>query len=167
MRRIGHASAFAIKGHRIQARAPMPNPTAPNPTTPNAPAKTTAPPAALSSAQRRNLRAQAHHLEPVVQVGHHGVTDAVLKQVIEQLRAHELIKVRLHEPEDKQSMAAALAGGTGSTLCGLVGHTAILYKRHPTQPKSFSPQSAEKAEKAEKRSKARKQQKAAKSRRRR
>lgn len=97
--------------------------------------KTAAPPAVLSSADRRNLRGQAHHLEPVVQVGHSGVTDGVLKQVAEQLRAHELIKVRLHEPEDKQAMADALAAGTGSALCGLVGHTAILYKRHPREPK--------------------------------
>ena len=105
--------------------------------TPKAPEtkKTLAPPAALSSADRRNLRAQAHHLEPVVQVGHSGVTDAVLKEATEQLRAHELIKVRLHEPEDKHGMADALAAGTGATLCGLVGHTAILYKRHPKQPK--------------------------------
>jgi RNA-binding protein len=122
----------------------MPNPTTPKPSTPTGTAKTIAPPAALSSAQRRNLRAQAHHLEPVVHVGHHGVTDAVLKEVAEQLVAHELIKVRLHEPEDKQAMAAALAGGTASTLCGLVGHTAILYKRHPTQPKSFKADQPEK-----------------------
>lgn len=102
--------------------------------------KTVAPPVALSSADRRNLRAQAHHLEPVVQVGHSGVTDAVLKEVIEQLRAHELIKVRLHEPEDKRAMADTLAAGSGSALCGLVGHTAILYKRHPKEPKvSFQP----------------------------
>jgi RNA-binding protein len=114
-----------------------------------------------STAERRKLRAQAHHLEPVVHVGHHGVTDAVLKEVKEQLAAHELIKVRLHEPEDKQGMADALAGGTASTLCGLVGHTAILYKKHPTQPRSFKPQAPDKPAK---RGKAKK--KAGKSRRR-
>ena len=106
-------------------------------------ARTPKAPAALSSAERRNLRAQAHHLEPVVHVGHQGVTDPVLKEVKEQLLAHELIKVRLHEPEDKQGMADALAAGTGATLCGLVGHTAILYKKHPKQPRSFKPQPPE------------------------
>jgi len=89
----------------------------------------------LSSAQRRSLRALAHSLEPVVQVGHQGVTDAVLAAVRDALLAHELIKVRMHEPEDKNGMSEALAAGTGSTLCGLVGHTAILYKRHPQLPK--------------------------------
>jgi RNA-binding protein len=139
MRRIGHAPAFAIKGHRIQARAPMKTKaTTQKPDKADKPGnRETKPaaPAALSSADRRSLRAQAHHLEPVVQVGHHGVTDGVIAAVKEALRAHELIKVRLHEPEDKQGMADTLAAGSGSTLCGLVGHTAILYKRHPKEPK--------------------------------
>ena len=91
--------------------------------------------ASLTSAQTRSLRALAHHLEPVVQVGHQGVTDGVLKAVAIALRTHELIKVRLHEPEDKKAMAEALSQGTGATLCGLVGHTAILYKRHPKEPR--------------------------------
>jgi RNA-binding protein len=120
----------------------------PTPTTPKPP--TTKAPAALSSAERRNLRARAHHLEPVVHVGHHGVTDAVLKEVAEQLLAHELIKVRLHEPEDKQAMADALSAGTGASLCGLVGHTAILYKKHPKQPRSFKPEQLDKPKKPKK-----------------
>jgi RNA-binding protein len=156
MRRIGHAPAFAIKRQAIQARAPMTKPRAKAPTktkraprakapatNAKAPAGNGKPPAArthttfvaLSSAQRRGLRAQAHHLEPIVQVGHSGVTDGVIAAVREALRAHELIKVRLHEPEDKKGMAEALAAGSVSTLCGLVGHTAILYKRHPKLPK--------------------------------
>jgi RNA-binding protein len=89
----------------------------------------------LTSAQRRNLRGQAHHLEAVVHVGHAGVTEGVVKAVAEALLAHELIKVRLHEPEDKSGMAKALAEGTHATLCGLVGHTAILYRPHPERPR--------------------------------
>ena len=42
-----------------------------------------------------------------------------------------MIKVRLHEPEDKRAMAEALAKATSSALCGLVGHTVILYKPKP------------------------------------
>jgi RNA-binding protein len=153
MRRIGHAAAFAIKRQAIQARAPMTKPRAKAPatkkrsprakppaaktsaTSAKAPAQRSTPFVALTSAQRRGLRAQAHHLEPIVQVGHSGVTDGVIAAVREALRAHELIKVRLHEPEDKKGMADALAAASVSTLCGLVGHTAILYKRHPKEPK--------------------------------
>jgi len=90
---------------------------------------------ALTGRQRRALRAMAHALQPLVSVGHAGVTDSVLQAVDAALLSHELIKVRLHEPEDKRAMAAALADGTGASLCGLVGHTAILYRPHPDEPR--------------------------------
>lgn len=90
---------------------------------------------ALTSAQRRRLRALAHHLEPIVQVGYAGVTEGVLEALARALLDHELVKVRLHEPEDKQGMAQALATGCDATLCGLVGHTAILYRPHPEKPR--------------------------------
>ena len=92
-------------------------------------------PPALTGRQRRALRAMAHAMQPLVIVGHAGLTDAVLQAVDEALRSHELVKVRLHEPEDKRAMAAALAEGTGAALCGLVGHTAVLYRPHPDEPR--------------------------------
>lgn len=48
----------------------------------------------LTSAQRRELRAQAHHLEPVVMIGGDGLTGAVTKEAHAALNAHGLIKVR-------------------------------------------------------------------------
>ena len=76
----------------------------------------------------------AHTLEPVVHVGHAGVSDGVVRAVEQALLDHELIKVRLHEPADKKAEAEALAVATGSALCGLVGHTVILYRPHPDKP---------------------------------
>ena len=78
---------------------------------------------------------QAHRLDPVVHVGRGGVSDAVIRTVDEALRAHELIKIRLHEPEDKHAAADALAGGARAALCGLVGHTVVLYRPHPEHPR--------------------------------
>jgi len=89
----------------------------------------------LTGRQRKTLRGRAHRLQPVVLVGRDGVTDAVLRAVGEALTTHELVKVRLHEPEDKRSAAESLAEGTGAALCGLVGHTVILYRPHPERPK--------------------------------
>ena len=88
-----------------------------------------------SAAVRKQLRALAHALEPVVRVGQAGVTDGVVAAVSRALLDHELIKVRLYEPEDKAEMAVELASRCKATLCGLVGHTVILYKRHPERPK--------------------------------
>lgn len=89
----------------------------------------------LTGAQRRKLRALAHALSPVVQVGHGGVSAGVLGAIDRALLDHELIKVRLHEPEDKRALAAALASGSHAALCGLIGHTVVLYRPHPKKPK--------------------------------
>jgi RNA-binding protein len=94
-----------------------------------------APAPELTSRDRKSLRGRAHPLEPVVLVGQAGVTDAVLRAVDEALTAHELIKVRLHEPEDKRGSARDLAAGADAALCGLVGHTVILYRPHPERPR--------------------------------
>jgi RNA-binding protein len=84
--------------------------------------------------QRKYLRGLAHGLKPVVQVGQWGLTDKVVEQIQVQLLAHELIKVRLREPDDKKALAEEMAQRTGAELCGLVGHTAILYRPHPDEP---------------------------------
>lgn len=89
----------------------------------------------LSGPQRSHLRGLAHAHKPVVMVGKGGVTDNVVRQVAEALLSHELIKVKLNQPENKQAMASDLAERTGSALCGLLGHTVILYKAHPEKPK--------------------------------
>jgi RNA-binding protein len=49
----------------------------------------------ISAAERRALRAKAHHLHPVVSVGQHGLTPAVLHEIDVNLMAHELIKVKV------------------------------------------------------------------------
>jgi len=55
---------------------------------------------ALTPAERRDLRARAHRLEPVVSVGQHGLTPAVLHEIDINLTAHELIKVRVFADRD-------------------------------------------------------------------
>ncbi len=93
----------------------------------------------MKGSQRKYLRGLAHPLKPVVQVGQAGITEEVLAAVDTALTDHELIKVRLHEPEDKRRMAEDLAGGSGAALCGLVGHTVILYRAHPDKPRIVLP----------------------------
>jgi RNA-binding protein len=107
---------------RDESSKPMPDPARP-------PAPT------LDGAQRRHLRALAHPLKPVVTVGESGITPAVLAAVDAALATHELIKVRLREPEDKRASAAALAEAGHAALCGVVGHTVILYRPDPETPR--------------------------------
>jgi putative YhbY family RNA-binding protein len=49
----------------------------------------------LSPAERRQLRAKAHRLHPVVSIGQQGLTAGVLHEIDVNLLAHELIKVRV------------------------------------------------------------------------
>jgi RNA-binding protein len=71
----------------------------------------------------------------VVHVGSAGIGPPILDALEAALTDHELVKVRLHEPEDKKGLARALADQSGAALCGLVGHTAILYRAHPESPR--------------------------------
>jgi RNA-binding protein len=56
----------------------------------------------LSAAERRQLQARAHRLEPVVVIGTKGLTDEVVKEVDVALKAHELVKVRAAGLEREQ-----------------------------------------------------------------
>jgi len=49
----------------------------------------------LSSVQKKALRKKGYSLKPVVMIGQHGLTDAVLAEIDTALNAHELIKVRI------------------------------------------------------------------------
>lgn len=84
----------------------------------------------LTGKQKRFLRAEAHHLTPIFQVGKGGVNEQMLRQIEEALEARELIKVRILDncEMDKHEVAEALAKGTNSELVQLIGLTVVLYK---------------------------------------
>jgi RNA-binding protein len=90
----------------------------------------------LTGKQRRHLRALGHHLTAVLQIGHEGVTDAVVKQCDAQLDAHELIKVRVSEnaPEGRHGSSEELATKCGAHLAQVLGRTALLYRRRKKDP---------------------------------
>ena len=92
--------------------------------------------AQLTGTQKKHLRGLAHHLKPVVQVGKNGVTDPVLESIAQALDVHELIKVRLADPQGrKRELAEEIAGRSESVQVGLVGNVVTLYRRHPDPEK--------------------------------
>lgn len=88
----------------------------------------------LQGFQRRYLRKLAHPLRPVVLVGEGGVSPGVVSAIDDALHSHELIKVRLKQPGDKRGLARELAAASGAALCGVVGHTVILYRPDAEKP---------------------------------
>ncbi len=86
----------------------------------------------LRGADRRYLRGQAHHLDPVVHIGQQGLSEAVLSTIDENLTAQELIKIRFVDFKDqKKELSAQIAEELGAELAGTIGHIAILYRPHP------------------------------------
>ena len=94
-----------------------------------------APAPPLAGFQKRYLRALAQRLDPVVWVGDDGLTDGVVRSLREALAAHELVKVRMRAPADKRAAAAELAAAAGATLIHLIGHTVVLYRANPDEPR--------------------------------
>ncbi|MDY0000982.1 MAG: ribosome assembly RNA-binding protein YhbY [Polyangia bacterium] len=96
-----------------------------------------------SGKQRRYLRALAHDLKPVVQLGLKGLTESVLAQIDAQLEHHELIKVRLGSecPDGPDSVTAALADpgdderpGLRAEVVQAVGHVLVVYRPRKEKP---------------------------------
>ncbi|MDG2051947.1 MAG: YhbY family RNA-binding protein [Myxococcota bacterium] len=94
---------------------------------------------ALTGQQRKWLRGQAHALKPIVHIGEAGLSASVIEATRAALDRHELIKVRLQQPTDKRGTAQQISEQASATLCGLVGHTVILYRAHPENPKLVLP----------------------------
>src|SRR5215471_18841528 len=92
----------------------------------------------LTGKQRHHLRALAHHLDPVVQIGHDGVTAAVLAQIDAALSAHELIKVRVgaESPSDRDEAAEAIAAGTRAEIAQIIGRVVVVWRRRDTKKKA-------------------------------
>ncbi|MBI4809327.1 MAG: YhbY family RNA-binding protein [Nitrosomonadales bacterium] len=61
----------------------------------------------LSVTQRRDLKARAHALHPVVIIGNAGLTPAVLGEIERSLKSHDLMKIRVMN-DDRDARAAML-----------------------------------------------------------
>ena len=90
----------------------------------------------LTPSQREQLRSLAHHLKPLVFVGHQGVTEALIAAVDENLTARELIKVKFNDHKDeKRELSDEIVEKTESAMVGLLGNVLTLYRPHPQEEK--------------------------------
>ena len=85
---------------------------------------------ALTAAQIRFLRGQAHGLKAMLQVGGKGITDALVAEVDGALEHHELIKVKVAaaDRDERDALIAALAERCGAAMVQRIGHVAVLYR---------------------------------------
>ena len=84
----------------------------------------------LTGKQKGFLRSEAHHLQPIFQIGKSGLTESVIHQIEEALESKELIKVNILQncDEDKNEIAAKLDEQEGIEVVQVIGNIIILYK---------------------------------------
>lgn len=83
----------------------------------------------LTGKQKSFLRSEAHHLQPIFQIGKGGLTEPIIKQIEEALEARELIKVSILQncEEDKNDIASRLEE-SGIEVAQVIGKILVLYK---------------------------------------
>jgi RNA-binding protein len=88
----------------------------------------------LSPARRRELRARAHALDPVVIVSDAGLSASVIAEIDRSLKSHELIKVRVNSDRDvREAMLAEICSKTGAQAVQHIGKILVLFRENPEQ----------------------------------
>lgn len=102
----------------------------------------------LERDQRLELRAQAHHLQPVVRIGNQGVTEAVMKELERALNAHGLVKVHFasDDREERTTFYTEAADKLSAARIQQIGKMLVFWREPQETP--------EQKEKAERRARA-------------
>ncbi len=84
----------------------------------------------LTPAQRKDQRAAAHHLNPVVMIGSDGLTVAVKKEIDAALNAHGLIKVRVQSDDrvGREAIFQTLASELDAAPIQHIGKLLVLWR---------------------------------------
>ena len=86
---------------------------------------------ALTSAQKKQYRAIAHSLSPIIMVGDKGISEGLLQELNRALDDHELIKIKiaLNDRDDRATVIDDLCKQTKATLIQSIGKVAIILRQ--------------------------------------
>ena len=87
----------------------------------------------LSPIERKQLKARAHALDPIVHLGGKGLSEAVIAEIGRALEAHELIKVRAGSLEraDREAAMTEICARLGAHPVQHIGKVLVLYREKP------------------------------------
>ncbi len=85
----------------------------------------------------RRLQSKSRNMDPTIWIGKEGASEALMKQVENQLKTRELVKVKIHKSALSETgttdVAEKVVASTSSTLVEVLGHTFTVYKRKEPQ----------------------------------
>ncbi len=86
----------------------------------------------LSPTRRRELKARAHALDPVVLIGGAGLSPAVLAEIDRALKSHELIKVRVNgnDRPEREAILVEICKQTGAQPVQHIGRILVLFRQN-------------------------------------
>jgi len=86
----------------------------------------------VNSDKKKQFKAQAHSLKPVIIVGQAGLTESVLKEIEITLDTHELIKIKIRaEKEQRNQIRDQIVTDTHSELIQTIGQIIVIYRKKP------------------------------------
>lgn len=89
----------------------------------------------MNSVRKKQLKAQAHLLKPVIIVGQAGLTESVLKEIEITLDTHELIKIKIRaERDDRKTIGEQIISESKAELIQSIGQIIVIYRKKP-EPK--------------------------------
>ncbi len=82
------------------------------------------------------LKGMAMNIEPIFQIGKGGLTPEITEAVSDALEKRELVKINILKncDDDRNMLAEALAGRTGSEVVQVIGKKIVLF-RYQKDPK--------------------------------
>ena len=85
----------------------------------------------LNVKQKQYLKGLAHDLEPLVRIGDKGLTPSVIKEIEINLKAHELIKIRVFgdDRDERTAMIEEICQKTSSELVQHIGKLLVIYRQ--------------------------------------
>jgi putative YhbY family RNA-binding protein len=91
----------------------------------------------LTPSERRALRAQAHHLHPIIMIGDAGVTPGVLKEIDLALKNHELIKIRVlgEDRERRHGFVPEICAALDAAPVQHIGKILVIFRPRPADEK--------------------------------
>lgn len=90
----------------------------------------------LTGKQKGYLRSMGNEMDPIIQVGKGGITEALVTQTEETLEARELIKCRVLQncSEEPKTVAEQLAEQVQADLVQVIGRNFLLFRASRNKP---------------------------------